>query len=195
MAGRPVGDDRSVSRSADGKRTRSCRSPPSPRRKGSKRGVVGVFLDSGREDPPADPGVDRRRTGSADRRPGSHSRSTCSQKLGRNVDRGHKIAATGEIFLERQSRPDRRNQAKDDRRARGGCGCLPRPGGQNAADARKYADGLRIIPVKSFQQALHALATLPNWSARNLGISRPRKGRKLRVFSPGKPLIRGAPRA
>ena len=31
----------------------------------------------------------------------------------------------------------------------------------NAAEARKYAHGLRIVPVKSFQQALHALATLP----------------------------------
>ena len=61
----------------------------------------------------------------------------------------------------RPGRPDRRHQAEDDRSARGGCGRLPRPGGQNARDARKYAHGLRIIPVKSFQQALHALATLP----------------------------------
>jgi len=35
------------------------------------------------------------------------------------------------------------------------------PAGQNATDARKYAHGLRIIPVKNFQQALRALATLP----------------------------------
>jgi PDZ domain-containing protein len=35
------------------------------------------------------------------------------------------------------------------------------PAGDNAKEARKYADGLRIIPVKSFQQALRALATLP----------------------------------
>jgi hypothetical protein len=36
------------------------------------------------------------------------------------------------------------------------------PAGENAAVARKYAKGLRIIAVKSFQQALHALATLRN---------------------------------
>jgi hypothetical protein len=36
------------------------------------------------------------------------------------------------------------------------------PAGENARDARKYAKGLRIIPVKSFQQALRALATLPD---------------------------------
>jgi PDZ domain-containing protein len=35
------------------------------------------------------------------------------------------------------------------------------PAGDNYREARKYADGLRIIPVKSFQQALRALATLP----------------------------------
>jgi hypothetical protein len=33
--------------------------------------------------------------------------------------------------------------------------------GENAKDAKRYAHGLRIIPVKSFQQALQALATLP----------------------------------
>ena len=34
------------------------------------------------------------------------------------------------------------------------------PAGENARDARKDADGLRIIAVQNFQQALHALATL-----------------------------------
>ena len=35
------------------------------------------------------------------------------------------------------------------------------PAGDNAAQARKEAGDLRIIPVKTFPQALHALATLP----------------------------------
>jgi hypothetical protein len=35
------------------------------------------------------------------------------------------------------------------------------PAGSNAKVARKYANGLKIIPVQSFPQALHALATLP----------------------------------
>jgi PDZ domain-containing secreted protein len=34
------------------------------------------------------------------------------------------------------------------------------PAGDNAREARRYADGLRIIPVESVQQALRALATL-----------------------------------
>jgi Lon-like protease len=33
--------------------------------------------------------------------------------------------------------------------------------GDNAAEAKHYAHGLRIIPVRSFPQALQALATLP----------------------------------
>jgi hypothetical protein len=33
------------------------------------------------------------------------------------------------------------------------------PVGKNAEDARKYAEGLPIIPVESFQQALRRLAT------------------------------------
>ena len=32
--------------------------------------------------------------------------------------------------------------------------------GDNAPEARRYAKGLRIVPVESFQQALRALATL-----------------------------------
>ena len=49
--------------------------------------------------------LDRRATASAAPRPASRSRSTCCEELGRNVDRGHKIAATGEIFLDGQVGP------------------------------------------------------------------------------------------
>ena len=35
------------------------------------------------------------------------------------------------------------------------------PAGENAATARRYAGGLRVIPVESFEQALRALRTLP----------------------------------
>ena len=35
------------------------------------------------------------------------------------------------------------------------------PAGDNAQEARRYANGLRIIAVKSFPQALRVLATLP----------------------------------
>jgi PDZ domain-containing secreted protein len=35
------------------------------------------------------------------------------------------------------------------------------PAGDNAAVARRYAGNLRVIAVENFQQALRALATLP----------------------------------
>jgi PDZ domain-containing protein len=35
------------------------------------------------------------------------------------------------------------------------------PAGENTSEARRYAGGMRVIPVKSFRQALRVLATLP----------------------------------
>jgi len=59
------------------------------------------------------------------------------EELGRDVVHGHKIAATGEIRPDRLDRPDRRDQAEDDRRARGACGRLPRAGwGQRTGSAQ-----------------------------------------------------------
>jgi PDZ domain-containing protein len=83
------------------------------------------------------------------------------EKLGRNVDGGHKIAATGEIFLNGNVGTIGGIEQKTIGAREAGVDAFLVPAGENARDARKYAHGLRIIPVKSFQQALHALATLP----------------------------------
>ena len=80
---------------------------------------------------------------------------------GRNVDHGYKVAATGvigpdgsvgeiggarqKIFGARQAHVD----------------VFLVPAGDNYREAKKDAGGVRVIPVKTFQQALHALATLP----------------------------------
>jgi Lon-like protease len=82
------------------------------------------------------------------------------QKLGRNVDHGYKIAATGQIFPNGQVGPIGGIKQKTIGAREAGVEAFLVPKA-NAATARKYADGLRIIPVNSFQQALHALATLP----------------------------------
>ena len=82
------------------------------------------------------------------------------QALGRNVDRGHKIAATGEIALDGTVGPIGGIKQKTIGAREAGVDVFLVPKA-NAATARKYAHGLRIIPVKNFQQALHALATLP----------------------------------
>ena len=82
------------------------------------------------------------------------------EKLGRNVVHGHKIAATGEIFADGSVGPIGGIKQKTIGARRAGVDAFLVPAGDNARDARKEAGGLRIIPVESFPQALHALATL-----------------------------------
>ena len=52
------------------------------------------------------------------------------EDLGHRIDRGYKVAATGEIELERRRRADRRDQAEDVRRAGSEGRCLPRACGK-----------------------------------------------------------------
>lgn len=80
------------------------------------------------------------------------------EELGRDVDRGRRIAATGEIGLDGSVRPVGGLKQKTIGARRSGMDLFLVPV-QNAAEARQYADGLRIVPVDSFQQALRALAT------------------------------------
>jgi Lon-like protease len=83
------------------------------------------------------------------------------QQLGHNVDRGLKIAATGEIALNGEVGQIGGIEQKTIGAREAHVDAFLVPAGPNAVEARKYAHGLRIIPVKSFQQALHDLATLP----------------------------------
>jgi Lon-like protease len=81
------------------------------------------------------------------------------QQLGHDVTHGHKIAATGEIFADGSVGPIGGVKQKTYGARETGVDAFLVPAGENAQEARKYAHGLRIIPVKSFQQALRALAT------------------------------------
>jgi len=83
------------------------------------------------------------------------------EKLGRDVDRGYKVAATGEIFLDGQVGPIGGVKQKTIGARRSGVDILLAPAGDNATTARKYAGHMRVIAVESFRQALRALATLP----------------------------------
>jgi len=84
------------------------------------------------------------------------------QKLGRNVLHGHRVAATGEIELNGSVGPIGGIEQKTYGVRRAGADVFLVPaGGDNARDARRYAGPLKIIPVRTFDQALHALATLP----------------------------------
>jgi PDZ domain-containing protein len=84
------------------------------------------------------------------------------QDLGRDVDRGYRVAATGTISSDgsvgaiggiKQKTIGARSSHIDV--------FLVPVDGDNAKVARRYAGGMRVIPVTTFQQALRALATLP----------------------------------
>ncbi len=83
------------------------------------------------------------------------------EKLGRDVDRGYKVAATGEIFLDGEVGPIGGAKQKTIGARQSGVDILLVPAGDNYATAKKYAGHMRVIAVESFQQALRALATLP----------------------------------
>jgi PDZ domain-containing protein len=82
------------------------------------------------------------------------------QELGRNVAHGHKIAATGELDPSGKVLPIGGVKQKTLGARRAGVDAFLVPVGDNAREARRYADGLRIVPVENLQQALRALATL-----------------------------------
>jgi PDZ domain-containing protein len=81
--------------------------------------------------------------------------------LGTDVTHGYRIAATGELDLDGSVSPIGGVEQKTIGARRAGVEVLLVPAGENAAEARRYAGGLRVIPVESFQQALRQLATLP----------------------------------
>jgi PDZ domain-containing protein len=83
------------------------------------------------------------------------------QKLGRNVLHGHRVAATGEIQLNGGVAPIGGVKQKTYGVRKAGADVFLVPAGANARDARRYAGPVRIIPVRTLDQALHALATLP----------------------------------
>lgn len=83
------------------------------------------------------------------------------EELGRNVDRGYRVAATGQMELDGTVAPIGGVKQKTYGVRKAKADVFLVPAGDNAREARRYAHGLRIIAVKSFQQALHALATLP----------------------------------
>jgi Lon-like protease len=82
------------------------------------------------------------------------------EELGTDVDGGRKIAATGEIELDGTVAPVGGVKQKTIAVRRSGIGVFLVPAGDNAEEARRHAGGLRIVPVKNFQQALRSLATL-----------------------------------
>jgi Lon-like protease len=81
-----------------------------------------------------------------------------AEELGRDVDHGRRIAATGEIGLDGSVRAVGGVKQKTIGARQGDMDLFLVPG-ENAAEARRYAEDLRVVPVDSFQQALQVLTT------------------------------------
>ena len=81
------------------------------------------------------------------------------RELGRNVTHGCRVAATGELDLEGDVLPVGGLKQKTIGARRTGVDVFLVPAGENAAEASSNADGLRIVPVETFQQALRFLTT------------------------------------
>ncbi len=83
------------------------------------------------------------------------------EQLGHDVVHGHRVAATGEMELDGTIGPigGVKQKVFDVRNAHVGVFLVP--AGENARTARRYAGSVRVIPVRTLAQALHALATLP----------------------------------
>jgi PDZ domain-containing protein len=83
------------------------------------------------------------------------------EERGRNVDRGYRVAATGVIEPDGSVGAIGGVKQKTIGARKAHVEVFLVPAGENSREARKYAHGLRVIPVETFQQALRALATLP----------------------------------
>ena len=81
------------------------------------------------------------------------------EELGRDVDHGYKVAASGELGLDGSVGAVGGIKQKTIGARRAGADVFLVPG-DNAREARRHAGGLRVIAVNSFRQALRALATL-----------------------------------
>jgi Lon-like protease len=83
------------------------------------------------------------------------------EELGRDVDRGHRVAATGELEPDGSVEAIGGMKQKMIGARRAKVDVFLVPAGDNAEVARKYAGPVRVLAVESFRQALQMLATLP----------------------------------
>jgi PDZ domain-containing protein len=87
------------------------------------------------------------------------------EQLGTDVDHGLRVAATGQIELDGSVTPVGGLKQKTIGVRNSGIRFFLVPAGENASEARRYAHGVRIVPVHSFRQALRSVATLTKSAA------------------------------
>jgi PDZ domain-containing protein len=83
-----------------------------------------------------------------------------AEKLGHDVDHGHRVVASGEMCLDGSVLPVGGLKQKTIGARRAGADVFLVPAGENAQEARRYAGNMRVIPVHTYRQALRELATL-----------------------------------
>jgi PDZ domain-containing protein len=83
------------------------------------------------------------------------------QELGHDITRGYRVAATGQINPDGSVSPIGGVKQKIVGARDADVDVFLVPAGDNAREAQRHAGSVKVIPVKSFRQALRALATLP----------------------------------
>jgi PDZ domain-containing protein len=83
-----------------------------------------------------------------------------AEELGRDVDHGLKVAATGTMEADGCVDSIGGVVQKTAGARKAGVDVFLVPAGDNYREAKRHAKGLRIVPVRSFPQALRALATI-----------------------------------
>ncbi len=122
------------------------------------KAIVGILVDQeAKIELPFDVDIDLGRVGGPSA--GLPFALEIARKLGRDVTHGCRIAATGELALDGTVLPIGGIKQKTVGARRADVDYFLVPAGENTEGARENADGLRIIPVESFQQALRTLAT------------------------------------
>lgn len=145
-------------RDGDGLRTVTTGTRPDP--ENAKRPVIGIVIQQAAQiELPLDVEIDTGDVGGPSA--GLAFALDVVEELGREIDRGLKVAATGAIDLDGTVSPIGGVKQKTIGARESGVDVFLVPAGENAREARRYADGLRVIAVQNFRQALRALATVP----------------------------------
>jgi len=157
IARRKPGDDVALTVRRDGKSVQLVvTTVPSPLE--PARPIVGISVDQQADiDLPLDVEIDLGRVGGPSA--GLPFAIEIARMLGRNVTHGCKVAATGELALDGTVLSVGGLKQKTIGAHRTGVDVFLVPSGANAEEARENAEGLEIVPVDSFQQALRLLTT------------------------------------
>jgi Lon-like protease len=132
---------------------RTVASPTEP-----SRPIIGILVDQDAKiELPFDVDIDLGRVGGPSA--GLPFALEIARQLGRDVTHGCRIAATGALALDGTVIPIGGIKQKTIGVRRADVDFFVVPAGENAAGAQENADGLDVIPVESFQQALRKLAT------------------------------------